>query len=92
VAGHANDPVLTIRLCPSCHDYAGELLREYEVNLAHSGKRSVPEALTAVLVAIALTLIEWGKRLMYWAYRMDVLVAAFDANYPQWRMLPGAQL
>lgn len=92
VASRANDPVLTILLCPSCHDRAGELLRKYEVNISHSGRRSVPEALIAVLVGIALTLIEWGKRLLYWAYRSDLLVAALDANYPQWRLLAEAQL
>lgn len=90
-SGRANDPALTILLCRSCHGYAHDLLRLHEVNLSHAAQRSLPDVVVAVLVGIALTLIEWGRRLFYWAHRLDCLCAALDDTYPDWRQLPEAQ-
>jgi hypothetical protein len=89
--GRANDPDLTIRLCPRCADRADGLLTKHNVNLKHDAERSLPDVVVAVLVGIALVLWEWVKRLFYWAARIDAFKDVLDRDYPGWRAMPEAQ-
>ena len=81
VAGRANDPVLTMRLCPSCHAAANQMLRTHEVDLDHDSERSVIEVIVAVIVGIALVLWTFAKRLFHWAAQLTTLAAALDEQY-----------
>jgi hypothetical protein len=90
VAGRANDPVLTMRLCPSCHAAANQMLRTHEVDLDHDGERSILEVIAAVIIGIALVLWTFAKRLFHWAAQLTVFAAALDEQFPGWRAMAEA--
>ncbi len=90
VAGIANDPDLTVPLCPGCHDAQTELRRVYDVDLRHQ-KRPWPETLVDILKAIGLFLKSLGDKLMDYAERLRAFLDALDTHWPQWRQLPEAQ-
>ena len=92
VAGEANDDKTVTPHCLNCHAIESEGQRARGVDLRRDTRRTVPETCRAVLQEVGLFLVALGQRLIVWADRLGMFIAALDGAYPQWRLLPEAQL
>jgi hypothetical protein len=91
VLAAANDEGLTVPLCRRHHDIVTEMQRTQGVDFRRDTDRSILESvgygllsIACFLVALAVTVVRQGKRLI-------ALAADLDGHYPGWRSLPSAK-
>ncbi|HLG74670.1 MAG TPA: hypothetical protein VK009_29985 [Chloroflexota bacterium] len=91
VAGRAIDAKLLGPLCVEHHGDESEGQRLRGADLGHKRERTVLDAAAALLREVGYFLCSLGERLCWWGDNLDALIAALDANYPEWRDLPEAK-
>jgi len=91
IAGEAKDPELGMFLCPTCHRRRQIELERAGVNLTRR-PRNLLEVIAAVLTGVGQTLKAVGEHLLAYAEQLWAFIVALDADCPQWRALPEAQL
>lgn len=85
VAGHANDPDLTIALCRNCHALHTEGQLTVGIALHRDRERAPIERLVNVLRGLAVFFRLLAQALESWARTLAAHVRQLDARIPDWR-------
>jgi len=87
VAGHRNDPDLTVRICQNCHAAQHESMLTAGVQLRDdtTPPATMLDRLARMLGGAGVFLLVLGQRLVEWAMYLPSLVAALDTAVPEWR-------
>jgi hypothetical protein len=91
LAGEANDPDATVRLCRNCHAKVTWMQMRSGIDLFHDDGRAMPEKLVQFLYGLAMMFSLLADVCERSADRLQTLVHQLDQNQPGWRGLPAAE-
>lgn len=87
VAGHVNDPDLTVTLCLNCHRRMSARMPAYGVQLDRSLQLSRVERSIGLLRGLAVFCEQLAVSLMGWARQLEETVADLDDHDAAWRQI-----